>query len=1648
VTSSEEKPTVERNGKVSPASESSKAELPAANSHAERNGFVHDAAAPNAEYLSPQAPEGYDFSQRRNTPVLSRAQIEAICNMSPALEDKHGKKFSAQRRDTPILSPGQIQVITEMNNDSMLDTVEGKEHLILDPNASETTVLAGENHNGNHYDQSEMSSDLQSFLNGLNSDPQRDGREGAQSSLSRLSTHSSSSAFTVDGLDQLLSPTQPKSTGAPTTQFFSSGLHFVDTVESPTSPKLLEPEPIIRGPAQKTTVVYRDHEDSSGSLVTMIPSSGFFDPSQSQVELPEESENVLVAQEDSADGGPLGLKKSGGEKRKKKGKESKKNSRRDKLPLVPRKGDVSEKIVEEEEENTTEGTAAEMKGKADDTVFTKEERGGKIKKPLGGRKTTNNEFLSLAPVSRLHESEEDQKPRTALERSASSSSAKKSFSPFRKAKKTSQSFREELREKSASPDKNKLRRLSKESSSSPSRSLGSREVTPESSGSDASGGLGQGKKKRMSIAKRIKSIVAGNSKETSPKHAAADSQVTLKTYKKLDNKDMVEDPAQVTLKTYKMLEADDLPITVGESASDLTASGSTLDVALSFSGSVEESDVSVTSSGSFAVKIDSVVPSRPQSAVTLGSQSKLPDSGKGKGKESNDLELPEVKSRLNLSPRSSMKSTSQSSDSALQKSVNPKKKVNSKIASSPIAMRPSSTSSPSALSPKSFTRETSMPGKYSPTTKSPRSSGRGKSNLESSASSPRPSLKGSTSSIGKGTPSPRSSSSRNSTGDASSPVVSPRSSTRGNLKGSSSTSPKGSSSTSPRSSTRDSLKGSSSTSPRSSMRSASSQVKAVTPLASKSMSSPTSKTKVSSGASRKVPGSTAAARKGGSSSSSLTGNKMTSTSSSFSTTASVDKGPPKPTSPASSKSPIFRASPAASRVKTSVPSQQKPSPPGSPRSVDKSGQPSTSPFKASPLMLRKVVPTTSAATQSRSVSTSAVSGNLSSSKPDAHSAAASRKPAPPRLTKLSLGLPEEDKPTSKTSPSFSRFSNVRKPVKFSKSPDVSNQPSPVMERSYFDAVKPSPLSGNSGKLEKQCALSENSDVSAKRGSFGEIFEASVMKPRTLSESSNVSTASSHSINPSHRKRRIGISSSESPLLSPVVAGGTFFGEGDPASNKTVQASPLAMDVDSLLASVEKKLSDLAAATDSKGNSKSKDDPDVFDSRAASLPDSQKLHKSGEFAQVASHSPAIVPSPRFSPQVSVKSVSDKKVNKKSPKTKVKSKTGGMTKPLSSPAISSKSVSTTSSEKTKLVKSPLPSNKVVEGEKASPPKPGRKAAPLKPGVSHQPKSPLAAKKSEPIPHISTGKPPLSSTGTARPRMVVMGGTIQKGKTLPKMQSSPLLPSASKDKITPDVVVSEAQNKTLESRRNSTLNRSMKMRASSHNIRPGSANVAGRRASVAATQHQHQQQQQKIHVSQQQKEKKQDTELRKSSLGVATSTRKSMRRVSSGDVLKKVRPGSSSTLGRDQRRTSLSPASGSNSTSMLSGGIYATMRKPKTSTGSSGLTRSTTATKSMRLPRKMSLAGQKGTNTLRRGSKVGGGVPPATVTDPSALSPSRSSTLKRMSSGGTLRRQSSTGETMAAFDHVSSQAKVYVYSHVAVLSLVYKVSWEVPKNISNSS
>ena len=153
---------------------------------------------------------------------------------------------------------------------------------------------------------------------------------------------------------------------------------------------------------------------------------------------------------------------------------------------------------------------------------------------------------------------------------------------------------------------------------------------------------------------------------------------------------------------------------------------------------------------------------------------------------------------------------------------------------------------------------------------------------------------------------------------------------------------------------------------------------------------------------------------------------------------------------------------------------------------------------------------------------------------------------------------------------------------------------------------------------------------------------------------------------------------------------------------------------------------------------------------------------------------------------------------------------------------------------------------------------------------------------------------------------------------------------------------------------------------------------------------------------------TSSRKSSIAgsdieKASSARKSMRRVSSGELLpRKIKPGASATLNRDRRASQASISGGS---SVYTLGRASTLSRPS-SASTLGL-RGTTATRSMRISRGSS--GRKSTTTPPRAPMLTRkATPPSTNV---LLSPTRKNSMKRTSSAG---------EVLAAFDHISAQAQ----------------------------
>ena len=309
-----------------------------------------------------------------------------------------------------------------------------------------------------------------------------------------------------------------------------------------------------------------------------------------------------------------------------------------------------------------------------------------------------------------------------------------------------------------------------------------------------------------------------------------------------------------------------------------------------------------------------------------------------------------------------------------------------------------------------------------------------------------------------------------------------------------------------------------------------------------------------------------------------------------------------------------------------------------------------------------------------------------------------------------------------------------------------------------------------------------------------------------------------------------------------------------------------------------------------------------------------------------------------------------------------------------------------------------------------------------ASLPPRPPLSKQASE----SSTADRKTSKTGTNRPRQVIVAGTLSAATTPPLRSSArksepsktttassagsnktmPLLKPQSKStntlgRFTSTGTTSSSGISSRSSMRASTRtkkislttpplhgvkssgtkskdstlsrigDRSMKSRVSTTS-RPGSSVAVTKKSSVGSG------------LSQD------SASTRKVSTLSAPSRGRSMRRVSSGDILqRKVKPGTSATLSRS-----------SNS------GVYSSMRK----SGKFNTIR----------PRSSSNAGivSQSTNTMRRtpsGSRKVS-APSSTLTRQSVSA----SAVGSQSRKGTLRRTGSGGEGFAAFDHISSQAQ----------------------------
>ncbi len=1388
-----------------------------------------------------------------------------------------------------------------------------------------------------------------------------DGIDGNK--LSRQSTLSSSSSFTYDSFDQLTSPPPPAKS-------FASGLTFIDTDFQPE-----EPEPtIIRGTMHKTNVIYGSHDDSNNTVITRIQGSGFFDPSQTQnqadflegpnpIGLKEETELAEKTSEAQSQGKAMG-------------KESKR-SRNSKSPLRHMKRNVTDKIIEEDENELDGGKNGEISS-GKNSLKNKKGKEHKDKDKKRSISTSSApSFLANNPNGEFSPEHKSVKSERRL-----FGSARKSAVPNTKSKqnKVSQSFRDDLRGKSLSPDSGGLSKLSMPNlaMSSPS----SKEGTPESGGSEKESG-GVTKKRKISLAQRIKSLMGGSSsKEDLSTKEKIENPVILKTYKKMDvdlpesptaNHRMnttnslgqlpsVSDAAELSSahRTYSLdcispisERSIEWPISrpdsvtvggevggeSGERNNGRTESGSLTETSSVFSQSgdfvsvpdkskVEESDIDCTLSSSSSIELS-------KSAVSQGS----------KGLDSRN-------STSNKTTSSAKKSTKTSITSP-----NSSKKTNSS----------SGNFSPSG-SPRSSKRISTGVSKYSPIS-TPKDTSPQKRNSDSASVTRK-------------------------TSGVSSRVTSSNPTTKSSPLGTNKKTALSSASSIKASSSGSSLEQSSS--PRSSQRSVGKSTQS--PISGRKAAAKKSVT-----ATQPAINSPKAVRKSGTEQPTTVNSpkavkKYVTTQLTINSPKAIKKSEPTINSPkAVTKSVTAQTvinSPKAVQksvthspigtpktVKTSIQVHiSKQSPSGSPKAAKSSmiHASSLSSPKASPLLTRRVSPSKTTTNSTNNLSSKAALGGGSSSSPKSSPRSSTRKAAPPRLGRVSLDTSKEQ--GTPNSPSFSRFSKGRQPMKL-KSPDQSKVPSPVPKH----------------KIVAQSSSSSSSKPTLEKLEMNSL-----------------------------KRRRIGISSSESPIISPLF-------EPQPLAKQS-ESMGMEMNVGSLLARVEQKLSTLA--TSELGGALKEPDtenpiPAEFKSSSAvfsfSQQSSQDINSGG--SREDSPSPEVFQFPESSQSGVVQSL--KRDIVKYPLTISASDTIEEDK-KSGDAVTKKSTASSTKKPPQSVdqknqKSSFISPQLRVNSKSS------SVLSNSFTVSRPPRAPSSKKMSEPNISSSTKRPSISSTGMSRPKNIVVA-TSRKNSSTPSLQNT-----AAKSNSTPSSTLSaikagekkefkKSQSSSELKRpstgtspsRGSTLNRSTRTRKSSR-VRPGSAATLLHRNST----------QQNIAGG------------TPNPLSVGqTSNRKSMRRVSSGDILtKKIRPGSSATLGRDRRGSAIAATSASGSGIGGGGNVFNSMRRPKSSSvlrpsvgAGPGFIRSS-ATMSMRQPRTSVV--QRG-GTLRKSRK---GTPPAvtvSMAEASLASPSRSSTLKRVSSSGTMKKNS-TGEIFSAFDQISSQASsVYVGFFWSCINNTVRSGW----------
>ena len=688
------------------------------------------------------------------------------------------------------------------------------------------------------------------------------------------------------------------------------------------------------------------------------------------------------------------------------------------------------------------------------------------------------------------------------------------------------------------------------------------------------------------------------------------------------------------------------------------------------------------------------------------------------------------------------------------------------------------------------------------------------------------------------------------------------------------------------------------------------------------------------------------------------------------------------------------------------------------------------------------------------------------------------KPSPPMISKMSLDSTTPSEPSQRSS-SFSRFTPGRTPIKVKSVRQNESTAEKVQRlkekrRSLADAKLLAETVSASCPTTPQIS----GPGSKSRPKTKPPSNLNLSQPVTgPAEPDSPHTSNSSSPSTPSRRRKFGISMPASPLIEipptlPEVESPSPSAQQQEESNTPQPVSSgggFGFDLDSMLVSVDAKLNKMA---EQEGNVKQllKLQPVEVPPDIALMPATvfiSPVHSRGSSLDIEGEdslpiSPIDTPIPtaprkklsapppstgkskslvaskkvKSSPSVSSKNqaAAKKSINESSAQTSKKSKAGGLKiikTRLSIPTRGSKDKLSPVLEKKE---TPSPSPGLLKNKKKRTSADSTVPSSLSASTSQKftsarpPRPPMMSRlpsDSSVQSHrlSSVDKPPIapttttSSTGQKRPRTVVAGRPSATATRLPASsasassssdilmsKSSSTLSNASSgsgdvSKSKSSSALSAGSNKSLPGR--SGLRASAKTKKLSTTAH-GNSNTKSNLSAESLLR--------RISIGRQSMKTKSGTQLRPGSaasrkISAANevekpAAQKPMRRVSSGEVLpKKIKPGASATLTRDRRVShQVTTSSG--------GGRASTLSRPS-SASTIGLSRSS-VTRSLRLSRGTS--GRRSTTTPPRAPMLTRKASPASTS--ALLSPTRKNS--------SMRRTSSGGEVLAAFDHISAQAQ----------------------------